>query len=236
MGDIAVTDIVVIIVTILSTLIGLSRGLAKEILSLLGWVGASLITLFLFPYVEPHAYAWISNIWLSRIATGAGLFILSIVILSIIGNFLSEKVQKSSMSGLDRTFGVFFGIARAWLLLAVIYIAISIFFEKEEHIPADVRGAKAAPFVTLGADFIWSLLPTRLQHNVGDAAKSVTGKTEIDLLQKGVQRLGNTRNDREIFEKLLNPSPSDPSRQKGVQGYNESERKKLNELMKREVQ
>ena len=236
MGDIAVTDIIVIIVTILSTLIGLSRGLAKEILSLLGWVGASLITLFLFPYVEPHANAWISNIWLSRIVTGAGLFIVAIVILSIIGNFLSEKVQNSYMSGLDRTFGVFFGIARAWLLLAVIYIAISIFYEKEEHIPSDLRGAKAAPLVTIGADFIWSLLPARLQRNVGEAAKSVTGKREIDFLKNGVQRLGNTRNDREVFEKLLNPSPSNRNRQKGVQGYNESEREKLNELMKREVQ
>ena len=140
------------------------------------------------------------------------------------------------MSGLDRTFGVFFGIARAWLLLAVIYIAISIFYEKEEHIPSDLRGAKAAPLVTIGADFIWSLLPARLQRNVGDAAKSVTGKTEIDLLKNGVQRLGNIRNDREAFEKLLNPSPSNRNRQKGVQGYNESEREKLNELMKREVQ
>ena len=236
MGDIAVTDIIVIVVTILSTLIGLFRGLAKEILSLLGWVGASLITLFSFPYVDPHVNALISNIWLSRIATGAGLFLLSITILSIIGNTLSERVQNSYMSGLDRTFGVFFGIARAWLLLAVIYIAISIFYEKEEHIPSDVRGAKAAPLVTLGADFIWSLLPTRLQHNVGDAAKSVTGKTEIDLLKKGVQRLGNTRNNREIFEKLLNPSPANPNKQKGVQGYNENERKEFNELLQREIQ
>ena len=71
---------------------------------------------------------------------------------------------------------------------------------------------------------------------MGDAAESVTGKTEIDLFKKGVQRLGNTRNDREVFEKLLNPSPANPNRQKGVQGYNENERKEFNELLQREIQ
>lgn len=234
MGDIAVTDIVVLIIALLSILLGFSRGLSKEVLSLMGWVGASLITVFLFPYVEPHVYAWVGNKWLSRIISGAGLFIIAMVILMTLSNFVSKKIQNSFMGGLDRSFGALFGIVRAWVITAIIYIAISIFYEKYEYIPADIRGAKSTPVITLGADFVWSLLPARLQSNVGDAAKSVTGKTEIDILNKGVDGLGGSNSNHKIFEKLINPRPFG-ERQKTLDGYNEKERKKLDELMERSV-
>lgn len=235
MDGIAITDIVVLIVTVLSALLAFTRGFAKEMLSLLGWVGAVIITIFLFPYVEPYAQEWIGNKWLARGATGIGVFILAMVVLSIFSNFVSETIQDSSLSGLDRGLGVLFGVFRAWVILAVFYIAISIFYEKEEHIPPDIRGAKSAPVIMMGADILWSLLPARLRQGAGDAAKSVKGTTKSDILKKGIDTLGNSKSNQKDFEKLLNPQPVGNEKPKERGGYDKKDRKNLDKLMEREV-
>jgi|GEM_PF-203580 len=239
MGDIAITDIVVLIVVAISALLAFARGFAKEVLSLLGWLGAVLITVFLFPYVEPYALDLIGNKWLARIATGVGIFILAMVVLSVFSNFISESIQNSFIGGLDRVLGIFFGVFRAWVLLSVFYIAISVFYEQEEHIPPDIRGAKSAPAITLGADILWSLLPARLRQDVGAAARSAKGTTKGDILKKGIDGLGNSKadNKQKDFEKLLNPRPSGSKKvdRKDQGGYGKEDRTDLEKLMERTV-
>lgn len=236
MDGIAVTDIVVLIITVLSALLAFARGFAKEVLSLLGWVGAVVITVFLFPYVEPYLQDWIGNKWLARIATGIGVFILAMIVLSIFSNFISETIQDSSMSGVDRGLGILFGVFRAWVVLAVFFIAIERFYEKREQVPKDIREAKSAPAIIMGADILWSLLPDRLRSGAGEAAKSVKGTTKSDLLKKGIDTLGNSKSNQKDFEKLLNPRPSGDSKQKESGGYEKKDRKNLDDLMERTVQ
>ena len=238
MGDIAITDIIVLIVVAISALLAFTRGFAKEVLSLLGWVGAILTTIFVFPYVEPYALDSIGNKWLARIATCVGVFIVALVVLSIFSNFISKSIQESFISGLDRALGIIFGVFRAWVLLSILYIAISIFYEQEEHIPPDMRSAKSAPAITLGADILWSLLPDRLRQDMGAAARSAKGTTKGDILKKGIDGFGNTKADKKQkdFEKLLNPRPGGKSTNKKEQGgYRKEDRTNLEKLMERTV-
>ena len=234
----AITDIIVLVVVAISALIAFTRGFTKEVLSLLGWVGAIFITIFVFPYVEPYALDLIGNKWMARIATGVGVFILALVVLSIFSNFISKSIQESFISGLDRALGIIFGVFRAWLLLSILYIAISIFYDQEKDIPPDMRSAKTAPAITLGANILWSLLPDRLRQDMSAAARSAKGTTKGDILKKGIDSLGNTKADdkQKDFEKLLNPRPGGKSTSKKEQGgYRREDRTNLEKLMERTV-
>jgi membrane protein required for colicin V production len=240
MDGITITDIVAGVVLLISVLLAFGRGFAKEVLSLLGWVGAVLLAVFLFPYVEPYAMDWIGNKWLARIAAGVGLFIVAMVVLTIISNVVSDRIQDSSLSSVDRALGVLFGAARAWILLAVIFIGISVFYEKEEHIPADIRTAKSTPVIKYGANLIWSLLPARLREQTGEAAKSVKGATKESVTKKGVESLFDTDKSKQksdkVFEKLIAPSPDKKQEEKESGGYKDKDRKRLDDLMERTVQ
>ncbi len=140
------------------------------------------------------------------------------------------------MSGLDRGLGVLFGVFRAWVVLAVFYIAISVFYEKEEHIPEDIRAAKSAPVIMMGADILWSLLPQRLRQDAGSAAQSVKRTTKTDLLKKGIDTLGDSKKNQKDFEKLLNPRPAGEKKRENTGGYDTKDRKNLDDLMERTVQ
>jgi membrane protein required for colicin V production len=241
MDGVAITDIVALIVVVLSALLAFARGFSKEVLSLLGWVGAILITVFLYPYVEPYAHDLISHKWLARIATGVGIFIIAMIVLSIFSNFISESIQESSMGGIDRALGILFGVARAWVLLAVLYIGVSIFYEKEKDIPQDIREAKTTPAIVMGAEIIWSLLPKRLRQDAGSAANSVKGATKENVLQKSFESLANQKRGaaqkQKDFEKLNNPRPSSGKapENKDPGGYDKKDRTGLEKLMERTV-
>ncbi|MBE90350.1 MAG: hypothetical protein CMM76_13040 [Rhodospirillaceae bacterium] len=238
MGDIAITDIIVLGIVAISALLAFVRGFAKEVLSLLGWVGAIFITIFLFPYVEPYALDLIGNKWLANIATAVGVFTLVLVVLSVFSNFISESIQESFIGGLNRALGIIFGVFRAWVLLSVLYIAISIFYQQEEDIPPDIRNAKTAPAIALGAEILWSLLPARLRQDAAAAARSAKGTTKVDILKKGIDGLGTAKEDNQQkdFEKLLNPRSGGKSADKKKHGgYDKQERKNLEKLMERTI-
>ena len=54
-------DVIILIVIGISALIALSRGLVKEVLSIVGWVLATMSIIYLLPVLMPFAKAHISN-------------------------------------------------------------------------------------------------------------------------------------------------------------------------------
>jgi hypothetical protein len=126
-------------------------------------------------------------------------------------------------------------------LLAVLYIGVSIFYEKEKDIPQDIREAKTTPAIVMGAEIIWSLLPKRLRQDAGSAANSVKGATKENVLQKSFESLANQKRDaaqkQKDFEKLNNPRPSSGKapENKDPGGYDKKDRTGLEKLMERTV-
>ena len=72
MAGMNIFDLVVIGIIVVSALVGLARGLTKEILSIGGWVGAALAAYVAYPYVKPFARAHIDSTLIADIAAAVG--------------------------------------------------------------------------------------------------------------------------------------------------------------------
>ncbi len=129
MEGFTIVDAVVAVVILLSAILAYSRGLVREAMAILGWVGAAFLA-FLF---APQAQPLIKEVpvlgdflgdscELSIIAAFAAVFALSLVIAALFTPLFSSAIQRTALGGIDQGLGFLFGVARGLLLVAVAFI------------------------------------------------------------------------------------------------------------------
>ena len=104
----------------LSALIGLARGLVREVASLAIWIGAVLVAWTFYQPLAEALTAWIST---PSVRLGAAFLILVFTVLilgALVGHLLSLLVENTGLTGTDRLLGVVFGAARGALLVALL--------------------------------------------------------------------------------------------------------------------
>ncbi|HYE36482.1 CvpA family protein [Methylocaldum sp.] len=106
----------------LSALIGLLRGLMREVFSLCAWISAAWIGLRFSRDFSVYLDSVIS-IPSARIAASfAVLFFASLILASLIGFLLYKLVQSTGLTGTDRLAGMVFGIGRGTIVVAVLVL------------------------------------------------------------------------------------------------------------------
>lgn len=153
-------DLVVLGVIALSALVGIMRGLVREVLGLAAWAAALLIAspYGALPYVQPIARQNIND---PAIADGVAfglVFLAALIVLSIVVSRISGAVRGSALGGLDRTLGLPFGAARGAILLAVAFVVGGYVINPEQW-PAPVLQARALPLVQRSAEWLAAQLP-----------------------------------------------------------------------------
>ena len=117
-------DIAVAVVITLSALIGVWRGVIREVFALAAWV-AAIICMFVFgeqlAQVLPFAR---DTVWLRMLAGYAIVFLGVFVTLSVLGFLLSKLVNVIGLSFVDRALGMVFGVLRG-ALIAVVLVFIA---------------------------------------------------------------------------------------------------------------
>jgi len=119
-------DYVIFAVIGLSAIIGLFRGFVREALSLVAWGAAIWVALtyteLFADYLEPYLKPYTEQPSLHSIAAFALLFLGTLTIGGILNYLVSLLVRKSGIGGTDRFLGVFFGIARGGLVVAILVL------------------------------------------------------------------------------------------------------------------
>lgn len=126
MDGFTIIDAVVAVVIVLSAILAYSRGLVREIMAIVGWVGAAILA-FMFaasaqPLIKeiPVVGDFIGDSCeLSIIAAFAAIFAIGLVLMSLFTPLFSSMIQKTALSGVDQALGFLFGTARGIILVAV---------------------------------------------------------------------------------------------------------------------
>jgi membrane protein required for colicin V production len=158
-------DLAVLAILGVSALLGLSRGLVRELLGLGSWILAGYAAWRFGPALAPAAREAIGNPDIADPAAYVGVFVVALIALSLLANLVGRMVRVSALGGLDRTFGLLFGLARGGAVLVAAYIPLALMLPPEKW-PEPVLRARSLPLIYQGALWTVGQLPSVWQPRV----------------------------------------------------------------------
>ncbi|MCG6122115.1 MAG: CvpA family protein [Microvirga sp.] len=154
---IAILDIAVIGVVLVSALLASVRGLTREVLAIVAWVAAAVAAWYLHPSVLPYAQQYIANGTAALAAAIAVVFLGTLIIVSLITVKISDVILDSSIGAIDRTLGFLFGAARGFLICVVGWIFLS--WLADGRLPEWANDARTRPMLESTGDSLITMLP-----------------------------------------------------------------------------
>jgi len=213
-------DLGVLGVIALSAVFAFARGFVRETLSIVAWVGAALITLYGFNHVYGLVIRFVTTPLLANLVAGAGLFVIALIVLTIITGYLARLVHSPSLSPIDRTLGLVFGLARGAALVSLAYLVLDVSLPPNDR-PGWIREAKSEPFLAQGADVLRSVLPQSLQMKSAAAT---------DDTQRALERAREAQRAMRALSSPAAPSPAKPG-QDQAPNYKPGDRRDMDRLI-----
>lgn len=251
-------DIIVIVAVLISAFIALLRGFIRELLTIVGVGGGVLAAIMGGPFLLPAMNGWLhvpadrdkmtklfGTIPMDMVAVILSygiIFVVVVIVLSVLSYFLSSGAKAVGLGPVDRVLGFVFGVARAALLLSLLYLPLYK-IAPEKDLNDWFKGSLTRPYVQQGADLIAGLMPNSTDKDgksVEDKAKDVRAKgddvreklDQMNDLKAATDKAGaaleNAKQEaRERFDDLKSKVPAE-----GEEGYKEDQRKDLNQLIR----
>jgi membrane protein required for colicin V production len=127
--DFTVVDGVVAVIIVLSAILAYSRGVVRELMAIVGWIGAAVLAFIFAPQAQPLVKEipvvgefLRDSCELSIIAAFAGVFAIGLVLAALFTPLLSSVIQRSSLGGVDQALGFLFGVARGIVLVLIAFV------------------------------------------------------------------------------------------------------------------
>src|ERR1700729_2195266 len=115
-------DIVLIAVMLVSGFLAMVRGFMREVLSIIAWIVAAGATLYSYSKLLPYARQYFNNDVVATVAVVGGVFLLTLIVVSILTVRISDMVLDSRVGALDRTLGFLFGLARGLVIVVIAFM------------------------------------------------------------------------------------------------------------------
>ena len=168
---ITLLDIVLIVVMLVSGLLAMVRGFMREVLSIAAWVLAAGATLYAYGKLLPYAKQYFNNDIVAAIAVIGGVFLLTLLVVSVLTVRVSDMVLDSRVGALDRTLGFLFGLARGLVIVVVAFVFFN-WLVPERSQPGWVKNAKSLIVLKRTGDSLMSMLPENAESTILNKLKS----------------------------------------------------------------
>jgi len=155
---ITLLDLILLGVMLISGLLAMIRGGVREILSIVGWLAAAGATFYVLPKLKPLAQQYFANDTVATAVTAAGIFLLTLLIVSVVTVRVSDMILDSRVGALDRTLGFLFGLGRGLVIVVVAFLFFA-WLVPDRSQPEWVRGAKSRVVLQSTGQWLISMLP-----------------------------------------------------------------------------
>jgi membrane protein required for colicin V production len=154
-----------------------------EVLSIFSWAVAAVAALYLTPKYWQTVESYFPSPAFAQIGFAAGVFIITLIVVSLITFRISDRVLDSRVGALDRTMGFIFGLAAAscsWPSSFILFSALA------RDQPTWITEAKSYPILKQTQVAIESLMPLN-PSNISRAG-STTKLLKASLLRPAPSR------------------------------------------------
>ncbi len=213
---IGLIDILVLITVVLSVLFALYRGLVRELLGISSWILAGFAALYSYAPVQPLMGYFIENEKIAGIVGSCIVALIVLVVMTILNAHITGKLRNSSLSGLDRILGFVFGVLRAGLLIALVYIGASMILSDHQLKKLEAENV-SIPYIQQMAHAVEKVIPEGVKKDLKPYEQGKLKDHQVQKIGKKIQK--NLKE--EIKQSPIN--------------YKEDERKSLDDMVKQIV-
>jgi membrane protein required for colicin V production len=152
-------DFIAVLILAVSAIIGFVRGATREVMTVLAFILAVLISIYALRFTGPLFRDSIETGWLANALAIIVVFIAAFILIRVIGYALTRRIHTTHALGtLDRLVGVGFGVVRALVLLGVFYLVFNA-ATPPERVPAWIKDATLYPLASFSAKALMALAP-----------------------------------------------------------------------------
>jgi membrane protein required for colicin V production len=196
---------------------GYSRGLIKEILSILSIIISVYISINLYPNISLFIKQYIEMAVLADSISFALMFLFLYSLINIFSNFIVSSITNTPIRILDKNFGIIFGFFRALLILSLLNILLYWTLWKK-NIPQWLNDSKSMVLINYTSNKIIRILPSK-------SLKSIEQLFNISL-DNGIKKFINKEKQLDKYnEPVINLKKDDKQK-----GYSESDNDSLDKL------
>ena len=220
-------DIILLVVMLISAILAMVRGFMREVLSIASWAAAAIATVYAYPRLLPMAKQYVSHDLVASGIVIAGVFLGTLLVVSVITIKISDMILDSRIGALDRTLGFLFGLARG-LVIVVVAFLFFVWLVPEKSQPEWVKNAKSRVVLQSTGEALMSMLPEDpegylkkfkraregQEPDATPAAPAEPAPTRSDAtpLRGGDEQLGYGRSDRVGMQHLVGTAAAPKTR------------------------
>jgi membrane protein required for colicin V production len=134
------------------------RGFMREVLSIAAWGLAALATLYGYSRLLPTVKQYITSDIAAAAVTIVGVFLITLLVISIITVRISDMILDSRVGALDRTLGFLFGLGRGLVIMVVAYLFFA-WLVPDRSQPEWVKSAKSKMVLQSTGQWLVAMLP-----------------------------------------------------------------------------
>jgi len=203
-------DCVVLGILALSCIIAFFRGLVKEILSLVAWIGAGIITAYYYAPVAAKMQHYFKSEAVAAGASAIGLYIVALIGFGIVNMIIIKTIRQGGEKGmLDNTLGLVFGAFRGAFIISLGFFLITIALPEKEY-PAWIKESITHPYAEKGAIILTRLAPEYMSE-ASSLQKKAVAQARDRMQDQEDDGTGYSRSTERQMDRLID-STGGPSR------------------------
>lgn len=230
-------DLAALLILVVSTLIGFSRGAVRELIAVIGFTVAAILAIFLLPVTAPVMRHVFHPAWAGAAAAVVSVFVIGYVALRVLGAAITSRLRASALGGIDRLVGAAFGAVRAVLLLGVFALVFNAVTPKSLQ-PNWIVGGPAWPAAHAAGSVLAGLAPGGLSvagglgHAMGEGVRKGFGASDADNTTQagtGPQETGGAEGQGALS--TVRPQTKAKPSKRGAPAYDSHDRRRLDDLV-----
>ena len=153
-----VFDIIFITITIYCIIQCFLKGFFLSLLSFLKWIIPLIITIILVPKLQPWVSEYIESDFINSIGLGIIIFIISLFGIIVLARSLSRAVTWTGLGSVDKSFGIFFGIFKGYIVTVCLFSIFNWFYPYQNW-GISVEDSISFNYVKKGSDLLIEEFP-----------------------------------------------------------------------------